>query len=71
MIKVHHFQVWNEELNHWEKPPGKRTAEDIAKLKGEILPETEQLVYRAMLDSKGRYFPPHYKPKENDVQTPG
>jgi hypothetical protein len=57
IIEVHHFRVWNNELKHWEKPPSKRSAEDIAKLKGEIIPDTGQMVFKAMLDSEGRYFP--------------
>jgi len=58
MIEVHHFKVWNSEMKHWEIPPSKRTAEAIAEAKGEIIPDTMEMVFRAMLDSEGRYFPP-------------
>lgn len=60
MIEVHHFKIWNAEMKHWEFPPSMRTAEGIAQLNGEILPETGQLVFDGMLDSEGRYFPPRY-----------
>ena len=58
MIEVHHFKVWNAEMKHWEKPPAKRSVEDIAALKGEIVPDTGQMVFKAELDVEGRYFPP-------------
>ena len=64
MIEVHHYKVWNDELKDWDKPPAKRSAEGIAELKGEILPETGQMVFKAMLDSEGRYFPPNYGEKD-------
>jgi hypothetical protein len=35
----------------------KRMADNIAKVKGEIIPDTMELVFRSMLDAKGRYFP--------------
>lgn len=57
MIEVHHFKVWNAELKHWEKPPSKRSADAIAELKGEIVPDTAEMVFKAMLDTEGRYFP--------------
>lgn len=57
MIEVHHFKVWNSELKHWEKPASKGSAEAIAELKGEIIPDTGQMVFRIMPDSEGRYFP--------------
>lgn len=63
MIEVHHFKIWNAELKHWVEPPSKRSAEAIAELKGEIVPDTGQMVFKAMLDSEGRYFP---KPLEQD-----
>ena len=60
MIEVHHYKVWNNEFKEWQKPPAKRSAEAIAELNGEILPETGQMVFKAMLDSEGQYFPPEY-----------
>lgn len=64
MIEVHHFKVWNDEMKHWEEPPSKRSAEAIAELKGEIVPDTGQMVFKAMLDSEGRYFP-HRREQED------
>ena len=58
MVEVHHFKVWNITKGDWEIPPSKRTAEAIAEAKGVIIPETMEMVYQAMLDSQGRYFPP-------------
>ena len=58
MIEVHHFKVLNARTGEWETPRAKRTAEDIAKLKGEIIPDTGQMVFRVTLDAEGRYFPP-------------
>jgi hypothetical protein len=57
MVDVHHFKVWNINTGDWEYPPYKRTAEAITELKGEIIPDTMQMVFRVMLDSEGRYFP--------------
>ena len=58
MIEVHHFKFRNVNSGEWDIPPSKRTAEDIAKLKGKIIPDTMEMVFQAMLDSEGRYFPP-------------
>jgi hypothetical protein len=57
MIDVHHYKVWNINTGDWEYPAYKRTAEAITELKGEIIPDTGQMVFRIMLDSQGRYFP--------------
>lgn len=61
MISVHHFKVLNRETGDWEISDCMRTAEAIAELKGEIMSESEQLVFQGMLDSEGRYFPPKYR----------
>ena len=61
MIKVHHFKVLNIETGDWEISTSMCTAEAIAELKGEIMPESEQMVFQGMLDSEGRYFQPKYK----------
>ena len=60
MIAVHHFKVLNSETGGWEISDCMRNAETIAELKGEIMHESEQLVFQGMLDSEGRYFPPKY-----------
>ena len=70
MIEVHHFKVWDTEREHWETPPAKRSAEAIAELKGEIIPETGQMVFKAMLDLDGRYFPPDHKANEDGNHEP-
>lgn len=57
MIEVHHFKVRSSPHDPWEIPPSKRTAEDIAALNGEIIPDTIEMVFRSMLDAEGRYFP--------------
>lgn len=57
MIEVHHFKLRNANTGDWEFPPSKRTAEGIAKMGGEIIPDTMEMVFLAMLDSEGRYFP--------------
>jgi hypothetical protein len=57
MIDVHHFKVRSSPSEPWEIPPSKRTAEDIAALNGEIIPDTMEMVFRSMLDAEGRYFP--------------
>ena len=64
MIEVHHFKIWNDQMKHWEKPPAKRSAEAIAEIKGEIVPDTGEMVFKAQLDVEGRYFPP---PANKDV----
>jgi hypothetical protein len=53
MIEVHHFKIWNPSNGTWEIPPSKRTAEAVAKVKGEIIPDTMELVFKTMLDSEG------------------
>ena len=63
MIEVHNFKIWNAELKCWQESPSKRSAEAIDELKGEIVPDTGQMVFKAMLDSEGQYFP---KPLEQD-----
>jgi hypothetical protein len=57
MVPIHHFKVWDTQLGKWDFPPSKRMADDIAKVKSEIIPDTMELVFRSMLDTKGRYFP--------------
>lgn len=58
MIEVHHLKIRNIQTGDWEIPQSKRTAEAIAEAKGEIIPDTMEMVFLAMLDSEGRYFPP-------------
>lgn len=53
MIEVHHFRVWNDEMKHWERPPAKRSAEAIAELKGEIVPDTGKWNSRQCWTAKG------------------
>lgn len=65
MIEVHHFKVLNSRTGEWETSRAKRTAEDIATLKGEIIADTGQMVFRVLLDTEGRYFPPN--PGEDDT----
>jgi hypothetical protein len=60
MIDVHHFKVWNINTGDWEYPPYKRIAEAVAEAKGEITPETMEMVFLSMLDSEGRYFPQNF-----------
>jgi hypothetical protein len=57
MIEVHHFKIRNRNNGDWEYPPYKRTAEPIEEPKGEITPDTMEMVFLSMLDSEGRYFP--------------
>jgi hypothetical protein len=68
MIEVHHFKIRNPKTGNWDVPPCKRTADDIAKLKGELIPDTMEMVFKAMLDSEKRYFPPHVS-REHPVKT--
>lgn len=60
MITVHHYNVLNLETGNKEISDCMRTAEAITELKGEIIPETEEMNFQSMLDSEGRYFPPKY-----------
>jgi hypothetical protein len=64
MVQVHHFKVWNNNKGDWEIPSSKRTAESIAKLKGEIIPDTDEEIHVTQLDSLGRYFPRGAMPKD-------
>ena len=57
MVEVHHFKVWNIHRGDWEIPPSKRTAESIAMLKGQIIPDTAEDIDAAKLDAQGRFFP--------------
>ena len=57
MVHVYHFKVFNSSSGKWEIPPSKRTAEQIAALNGEIVPDTVEEVDPALIDVQGRYFP--------------
>ena len=57
MVEVHSFKVWSVALGKWKFPAAKRTAEAIAELKAEIIPDTGEMVFKAMLDTEGRYIP--------------
>jgi hypothetical protein len=57
MVRVHHFKVWNIHKGDWEIPPSKRTAESIAELKGQIIPDTAEEIDQMQIDNHGRYFP--------------
>jgi hypothetical protein len=60
---VHHFKVWDALRGDFVVPPtngaapSKRTAEDIAGIGGEILPNTAEVIDADQLDVYGRYFP--------------
>ena len=58
MVEVHHFRVWNITKGDWEIPPSKRTANNVADLKGQIIPNTSEEIYFQKLDTHGRFFPP-------------
>ncbi|HEV7736965.1 MAG TPA: hypothetical protein VGO47_06280 [Chlamydiales bacterium] len=58
MVEVHHFRVWNITKGDWEIPPSKRTAHNVADLKGQIIPNTSEIIHSKMLDTQGRFFPP-------------
>jgi hypothetical protein len=52
MVEVHHFKVRNSKTDNWDTPPCKGTAEDIGELKGELIPDTMEMVFKARLDSE-------------------
>lgn len=56
MVQVHQFKVWDGVHDKWKSPPSKRTAESIAELQGEIIPDTWEEVDPKELDDYGRYF---------------
>ena len=60
MIEVHHFKVWNIHTDKWEFPSSKRTAENIKKLKGEIIFGTAEKIDLSQLDEDDRFFPLTY-----------
>jgi hypothetical protein len=57
MIEVHHYKVLDPSTGKWVIPPLKGSAEAIAKLHGEIVGGTKQIVARASLDPNGFYDP--------------
>lgn len=61
MVEVHHFKIWNILTDKWEFPAAKRTAENIAELKGEIIFGTAEEIDLSQLDELDRYFPPEEK----------
>lgn len=67
MVEVHHFRVWNVNLGDWIIPPSKRTAEDIAAVKGIIIEGTMENVPASSLDREGRWDPD--KPLKTRAKT--
>lgn len=54
-VVVHGFKKWNQAAGAFDIAPTKRTAEEIARLKGEIIEGTAETVPQARLDAFGRY----------------
>jgi hypothetical protein len=57
MVEVHRYKVWNATTGAWDFPTEKLTAQAIAELHGEIIPDTFETVFQSMLDEEGRYVP--------------
>jgi len=57
MVQVHHYKVPDVNTGDWTVPPLKSTAERIARISGEIIPSTMEMVALSSLDSEGRYDP--------------
>jgi hypothetical protein len=57
VIEVHHYKVLDAATGKWVVAPFKCTVKRIAKLKGEIIGGTMEVVARSSLDKKGNYDP--------------
>lgn len=58
MFQAHHFIFFNCKNGLWKTPLSKRTAENIANLKGKIIPDTAEEIDPTLLNVQGRYVPP-------------
>jgi len=58
MITVYNFRRWNFNDDVYEYPILKSTAARIARIDGEILPDTAELVSPKTLDHQERYIEP-------------
>jgi hypothetical protein len=63
LVEVHSFEVWDHRAGEKVRSPRKSTTERIAKVGGEIIPNTSEWVPRASVDADGRV-------KEKQRQTP-
>jgi hypothetical protein len=58
-IAVYNFEIFDtRQGGYLRNTSSKRTAEDIERYGGRIIPGTQQFVDRRALDDQGRYFPP-------------
>jgi hypothetical protein len=57
MIEVHHYKVLDPATGSWTIAPLKCTAESIAKLNGQIVNGTMDVVARTSLDKDGCFDP--------------
>lgn len=66
MTKVHSFRVYDANTDDYVYPPRKSTEERIVRIRGEILPGTEQDVPDDQLDGDGKHIGP---PQRTGCQT--
>jgi len=64
-VTVHSFRVYDPYKDDWYYPPRKSPAEQIRRIRGEIVPGTAEEVDSSQLDAEGRYNPS--QSKLNDV----
>lgn len=57
MVEVHRYKIWDTNTGAWDFPTQKLTAEAIAELYGEFIPDTFETIFESMLDADGRYIP--------------
>jgi hypothetical protein len=57
MIEVHHYKALDAATGKWIVAPLKCSAKHIARMKGEIIGGTMELVARSSLDKKGHLDP--------------
>ena len=58
LVIVHSFSVWDAGSGDYVVQPLKSPADRIARIGGEIVPDTAEVVKRTTLDAHGRYKPP-------------
>jgi hypothetical protein len=57
LVIVHSFSVWDAGAGDYVVQPLKSPADRIARIGGEIVPDTAEVVKRTALDAHGRYKP--------------
>jgi hypothetical protein len=68
LVEVHSFKVWDNQLGDFVQPERKSTGDRIARVGGEIVPESAAWVSSAEVDPEGRMLNPT-RPSQKEKRT--